>query len=121
MSEEFDPKTVDQDIETDEVNDWGDDDYTPEYVNVTGEDGVTYSFEKLDAVENEAGRFLALLPVYENDEDALSGDGELIIVQVIEDGDGFMLAPVEDDELYDELATAFEERLSDFYDIQSED
>ncbi len=98
-----------------------DEEYTPEYVNVTGEDGVTYSFEKLDAVENEDGRFLALLPVYDNDEDVLSGDGELIIVQVVEDGDGFMLAPVEDDELYDELATVFEERLSDFYEIQSEE
>ncbi len=121
MSEQFDPKSVDQDIETDVAGGWGEDDYTPEYVNVTGEDGVTYSFEKLDAVENEDGRFLALLPVYENDEEALSGDGELIIVQVIEDGDGFMLAPIEDDELYDELATVFEERLADFYEIQSEE
>ena len=95
--------------------------YTPEYVNVTGEDGVTYSFEKLDAVENEDGRFLALLPVYDNDEEVLSGDGELIIVQVVEEDDGFLLAPVEDDELYDELATVFEERLSDFYEIQSEE
>jgi len=109
---EYNPKT--EGLEPEE-------EYTPEYVNVTGEDGVTYSFEKLDAVENEDGRFLALLPVYDEDEDVLSGDGELIIVQVVEDGDGFMLAPIEDDELYDELATVFEERLSEFYEIQSEE
>lgn len=109
---EFDENAVTQ--ETDDA-------YTPEYVNVTGEDGVTYSFEKLDAIENEDGRFLALLPVYDNEEEALSDDGELIIVQVVEDGDGFVLAPVEDDELYDELATVFEERLADFYEIQSEE
>ena len=121
MSETVNPNNMDQDIETDVAGGWGEDDYTPEYVNVTGEDGVTYSFEKLDAIENEAGRFLALLPVYEDTEDALSADGELIIVQVIEDGDGFMLAPIEDDDLYDELATVFEERLSDFYEIQTEE
>ena len=44
--------------------------------------------------------------------------GELIILQVTEEDDGEMLVPIEDDELFDEIADIFEERLSDLYEIE---
>lgn len=109
------------------VNEWNEqeglqpDDFGPDLVTVEDEDGVIHTFEKLDAIETDDGRYVALLPYYENPADAIGDDGELIILEVQEDGDGHMLLPIEDDDLYDEIADIFEERLSEFYEITSDD
>ncbi len=96
------------------------DDYGPDLVTVEDDDGVTHTFEKLDAIETDTGRYVALLPFYEDPAEAIQDDGELIILEVQEDGDGNLLLPIEDDELYDEIADIFEERLSEYYEIDSE-
>ena len=90
-------------------------------VTVTGEDGNTYEFERLDAIETDDGRFLALLPLFEDPQASVEDAGELIIVQVKEDEDGVLLAPIEDDNLLDEIAEIFEERLSEYYDVASDE
>lgn len=97
-----------------------DEEFGPDLVTVEDEDGVTHTFEKLDAIETEKGRFVALLPFYEDPAEALQDDGELIILEVQEDGDGNMLIPIEDDDLFDEIADIFEERLSEYYEIDSQ-
>jgi len=97
-----------------------DEEYGPDLVTVEDEDGVTHTFEKLDAIGTEKGRFVALLPFYEDPTEMLQDDGELIILEVQEDGDGNMLVPIEDDDLFDEIADIFEERLSEYYEIDSQ-
>ncbi len=97
-----------------------DEEFGPDLVTVEDEDGVTHTFEKLDAIETEKGRFVALLPFYEDPAEMLQDDGELIILEVQEDGDGNMLVPIEDDDLFDEIADIFEERLSEYYEIDSQ-
>ena len=65
-----------------------------------------------------SGRYVALLPVYENPADMLEGDGELVILAVKEeDGEDVMLT-IDDDEEFDEIAEIFEERLADLYEIE---
>ena len=95
--------------------------YGNDIVTVTGEDGKTYEFERLDAIETDDGRFLALLPLFEDPQATVEDAGELIIVQVKEDEDGVLLAPIEDDDLLDEIAEIFEERLSEYYDVTSDE
>lgn len=97
------------------------DDFGPDLVTVEDEDGVTHTFEKLDAIEYEDKRYVALLPFYEDPAEAINDDGELIILEVQEEEDGHVLLPIEDDDVYDEVADIFEERLSEYYEIQSED
>ena len=97
-----------------------DEEFGPDLVTVEDEDGVTHTFEKLDAIETDKGRYVALLPFYEDPAEMLNDDGELIILEVQEDGDGNMLVPIEDDDLFDEIADIFEERLSEYYEIDSE-
>ena len=97
-----------------------DEEFGPDLVTVEDEDGVTHTFEKLDAIETDKGRYVALLPFYEDPTDMLQDDGELIILEVQEDGDGNMLVPIEDDDLFDEIADIFEERLAEFYEIDSQ-
>lgn len=101
--------------------DLNEEDFGPDLVTVEDEDGVTHTFEKLDAIETDNGRrYVALLPFYEDPADMVNDDGELIILEVQEDGDGNMLVPIEDDDLFDEIADIFEERLSEYYEIDSE-
>ena len=95
--------------------------YDPDIVTVTGEDGKEYQFEILDAIETDDGRFLALLPVPEDPQEYLEEDGEVIPVQVIEDENGTTFAPIEDDELMDEIAEIFEERLADLFEENEEE
>ena len=87
-------------------------------VKVLDEDGKEHSFELLDAIETEDGRFVALLPIYDEPEESLEDDGELIILKVeSEDGED-VLCPIEDDELFDEIGALFEERLEELYEIE---
>ncbi len=94
------------------------DEYGADLVTVADEDGKEHQFEIIDAIETDNGRYVALLPVYDDPAETLNDDGELIILQVTEEDDGEMLVPIEDDELFDEIADIFEERLSDLYEIE---
>ena len=86
-------------------------------VTVQDEDGNEHQFELIDAIETDDGRYVALLPVYDDPAETLNDDGELIILQVMEEDGEEMLVPIEDDEAFDEIADIFEERLSDLYEI----
>ena len=87
-------------------------------VTVQDEDGNEHQFELIDAIETDDGRYVALLPVYDDPAETLNDDGELIILQVMEEDGEEMLVPIEDDEAFDEIADIFEERLSDLYEIE---
>ncbi len=92
--------------------------FNPDIVSVVDENGVQHTFEELDRIETEEGRFVALLPIYQDAEEILDDDGELIILSVVEDGDGeIYLEPIEDDELFDKIGRTFEERLADIFEF----
>ena len=87
-------------------------------VTIVDENGVTPVFEELDRIETEDGRFVALLPLDESDDDE---DSELIVLQVREDGDETWLEPIEDDKVFEDVAEIFEDRLSEQYDFADEE
>lgn len=92
--------------------------YGNDLISVVDEEGVEHTFEELDRIETDDGRFVALLPVYNEAEEILDGDGELIILSVVEDEDGeIYLEPIEDEELFDEIGQIFEERLADLFEF----
>lgn len=94
------------------------DEYGPDIVSVVDEDGIEHTFEELDRIETDDGKFVALLPIYDNPEDILDNDGELIILSVIEDEYGeTYLEPIEDEELFDEIGEIFEDRLADYFEF----
>ena len=96
--------------------------YNPDLISVVDENGVEHVFEELDRIETDDGRFVALLPVYQEAEEILDDDGELIILSVVEDEDGeTYLEPIEDDKLFDEIGKIFEERLSELFDFNEEE
>ncbi len=90
-------------------------------VSVVDEEGVEHTFEELDRIETDDGRYIALLPIYNEAEEILDDDGELIILSVVEDEDGeTYLEPIEDEELFNEIGSIFEERLADYFEFDEE-
>ena len=96
--------------------------YNPDIVSVVDEDGKEHVFEELDRIETDNGRYVALLPMYDDPQEMLDDSGELIILKVEENDDGdTYLCPIEDDDEFNEVGQAFEERLADLFDFEEEE
>ncbi|MBP3938013.1 MAG: DUF1292 domain-containing protein [Clostridia bacterium] len=90
--------------------------FNPDLVSVIDEDGVEHIFEELDRIETDTAKYVALIPVYDDAEDILDDDGEVIILKVEEDKDGeTYLCPIENAKEFDEVQAIFEERLNDLF------
>lgn len=101
---------------------FSEDEYGPDIVSVVDEEGVEHTFEELDRIETDEGRFVALLPVYDEAEEILDSDGELIILAVTEDEAGeIYLEPIEDEELFNKIGELFEERLADYFEFEEDE
>lgn len=95
-------------------------DYNPDIVTLSDDDGKEYTFEVLDAIETDTGRYLAMLPIYDNPQDQLNDSGELVIVKVGEEDGEEYYYEIEDDDEYETIADAFVERLEDFFEIDNQ-
>jgi uncharacterized protein YrzB (UPF0473 family) len=96
------------------------DEFTPEIVSILDEEGNEHLFEELDRIETENGKYVALLPFFESEEEISDEDNELIILKVIEENDEFYLEPIEDDKEFNEIGEIFEERLSEMFIFEEE-
>ncbi|MBE6778381.1 MAG: DUF1292 domain-containing protein [Ruminococcaceae bacterium] len=95
--------------------------YGNDLVSVLDDEGNEHQFELLDAIETDESRYVALLPVYPEAEQAIDDDGELVILEVVDQDGEDLLVPIEDDDTFDEIAGIFEERLSEYYEINTVD
>ncbi len=94
--------------------------YNPDIITLTDDEGKEYTFEVLDAIETDFGRYLALLPVYDDPKAMLDDSGELVIVKEEsenEDGEVYF-SEIEDDDEYETVADAFSDRLQDAFEIE---
>ena len=91
--------------------------YGNSLVTVLDDEGKEHQFELLDAIETDDGRYVALLPIYTEAEAMLEDDGELVILEVVNDNGDDLLVPIEDDEIFETIAEAFQERLEEYYEI----
>ena len=53
-------------------------DYNPDIVSVVDEEGKEHIFEELDRIETDRGCYVALLPVYDDSEEVLEGEDEVL-------------------------------------------
>lgn len=94
-----------------------DNDYNPDLITLTDDEGKEYNFEVLDAIETDSARYLALLPIYSDPQKMLEDSGELVIVKVEEEDGEEYFCEIEDDDEYETVADAFVDRLEDFFEI----
>lgn len=108
---------------SDNLNNVGEinEEYGPDIVSVVDDDGVEHTFEELDRIETDEGKFVALLPIFDEAEEILDSDGELIILSVVEEDGEVYLEPIEDDKLFDKIGKLFEERLADIFEFDNEE
>lgn len=97
-----------------------DEQYNPDILTLTDEDGKEYTFEVVDGIETDDSRYVALLPVYDSPEKLLEDSGELVILKVIGEGENEVLEDIEDDDEYDMIADAFINRLQDAFEIEED-
>ncbi len=93
-------------------------DYDPDLVTLTDDEGKEYNFEVLDAIETDSDRYLALLPLYDDPQKMLDDSGELVIVKVCEENGEEFFCEIEDDDEYETVADAFVDRLENFFEIE---
>lgn len=97
-------------------------DYNPDIVSVIDEDGVEHIFEELDRIETDDARYVALLPVFDEAEDVIDDDGEIIVLKVEEEENGdTYLCPIEDNKEFLAIQKIFEERLADLFEDPEEE
>lgn len=94
--------------------------YNPDIITLSDDDGKEYTFEVLDAVESDSGRYLALLPVFDDPKKMLDDSGELVIVKVQEENGEEFFTEIEDDDEYDMIADAFVDRLQNLFEIDNQ-
>ena len=89
--------------------------YNPDIITVTDDDGTEHIFEELDRIESDDNkRYVALRPVYDDAEEILEGDGDIIILEVIEDETGeTFLQQIADEEEFDEIGEIMMKRINE--------
>ncbi len=100
------------------MNDGIEETYEPLIVSIVDEEGEEHIFEELDTLELDDKEYVALLPIYEDDD--VMDDGELIILNRVYDGDEIYLEPIEDEDEFMRVGKMFEERLADMFEFDDE-
>lgn len=85
------------------------------------EEGVEQTFEMLDAMEVDDKQYFALMPLYDDPQEQLDSDGELVILtSEIVNGEE-MMASIDDDDEYERIGNMFIDRLNAIFDDEYED
>ena len=88
-------------------------------VSVVDDDGVEHIFEELDRIETDDGnRYVALIPVYDDEVEILDDDGDVLILKVIEEDGETYLVQIEDEKEFNEIGNIFEDRLIEKYEAE---
>ncbi len=84
------------------------------------EEGVEQTFELMDTYETEDGTvYYALVPYYDNPEEMVEADTELVILKGEEDENGEeTLASIDDDSEYERIGKIFMDKLSEMFDSE---
>lgn len=93
------------------------DEYGNDIISLMDEDGNETEYEMIDAVELDDNTYVALLPVYENPEEIIDEDYQVVILRMEEEDGEEMLYTINDEAEFDKVWKAFEDRLSDEYEI----
>ena len=96
--------------------------FGPDIVSVTDEDGVEHIFEELDRIETDDGnKYVALIPIYDDEEEILDSDGDVLILKVLEENGETYLVQIEDDKEFNEIGNIIEDRLIEKYEKEAEE
>ncbi|MBO5783938.1 MAG: DUF1292 domain-containing protein [Clostridia bacterium] len=89
-------------------------------IGLVDEEGNEASYEMIDALEKDGVTYVALLPYCEDPEEQLDEDYQVMILKMVPDENGEeMLLSLDNEAEFNEVWAAFEDRLSDDFEIVS--
>ena len=91
--------------------------YGNDIISLMDEEGNETEYEMIDAVELNGQTYVALLPLYENPEVIVEEDYQVVILKMVEEDGEEILLTINDEAEFDAVWQAFEDRLSDEYEI----
>lgn len=94
--------------------------YNPDIVSVVDEDGKEHIFEELDRIETDEGKYVALLPTYDDPQDMLTDEGEFIVLKVTEEDGETYLCAIEDEDELNTIGALFEDRLANMFEDEDD-
>lgn len=117
----YDEKNIKIELENERTNTMQEDNYDFDIITVTDDDGVEHQFEEIDRIETDDGnRYVAMLPIFENSEELLEDDGEVIILKVIEEKGETYLIEIDNETEFNEIRDLFQERLDELFEYDEE-
>ncbi len=96
------------------------DDFGPNFITITDEDGNDIELEYVDALEYNGQTYMAFFPAVEEGEDEESDDYGLIILKSIMDNGEELLSTLDSDEELNQIYDLFMEQLMDDSDEEEE-
>ena len=87
-------------------------------ITLTDENGNEADFDLVCTFDYEGRKFAAMFPLGEVENVA---DDEVVILEIVKDGDGEILAPIENEILLDEVFNEFMEIFEDLADADDEE
>ncbi len=94
-------------------------DYGNDIITLIDEDGVEAEYEHIDTLEYNNNTYFALIKLEPTQDEILEDEDLLVILKLVIDENGDqLLATIDDDTEYDEVASRFEENLEDYYEIE---
>lgn len=96
--------------------------FTGDLVTVVDDDGTEHVFEELDRIETDDGnKYVALIPVYDDDISILDDDGDVLILKVLEENGENYLIQIEDENEFNEIGNIIEDRLIEKYEKEDKE
>lgn len=95
--------------------------YIPELYTLIDEEGVEQTFEMLDAIEVGEFKYYAMVPYYENPEDLINDNGELVILKSDYVDTEETLVSIDDDDEYERIGAIFLKRLEEMFEGEDDE
>lgn len=92
--------------------------YEPDIISVTDEDGNEILFELLERYENDNGVYVAITEYRDDAEDIVEADYEVIILKVAEENGDEYLEEIEEEAEYNEVSEILMNKIEQQYDVE---
>ena len=93
--------------------------YEPDIISVTDENGNEILFELLERYETDENVYVAITEYRDDDEDIVEGDFEVIILKVVDDGDGNeYLEEIQDEMEYEQVSDILMAMVEEKYEVE---
>lgn len=86
-------------------------------LTLVDDDGQEHEFQIADTLDLDDERYVALVASYDDPDEQLNDDGELIILKSVFEGNDEFLQAIEDEKEFDKVAAIFMNRLEEYYDF----